>query len=267
MILLTKIVLAPLIVLVASRLATRLGPQHGGFFMGLPTTSLAFLLVVWMASGQQAAAHAAVGGISGQLVCLSFCLAYARIAPRFGALASTLLSLLVAACVGMPTIALHEPALVLVLTLLAGVAGIATWPTTRREAPLAAAGAASTGMRMAMACLVVVVASTVQPLLGGLVAGALASLPIVAMVMCTSVHGRHGATPAVAITRGTLGSIPGTAVFLAVVSWLTGTLGMPLSLLLGLGLLPVVSPAVSRLGRLAAPLAPARRLAALGSMA
>lgn len=46
LILLVKVALAPLAVLVASLLSRRLGPRAGGFFIGLPTTSVPFLLAV-----------------------------------------------------------------------------------------------------------------------------------------------------------------------------------------------------------------------------
>ncbi|WP_431696059.1 hypothetical protein [Kocuria rhizophila] len=244
--LLVKIFLAPLIILIASLLARRLGPQKGGFFIGLPTTSLPFMLVIWLGSGTEAAATAARGGLSGQITCALFCVFYARTARRGGPLTSMLAALAMAAALGFPTLWLPSTVALVAVAVVMAVAGLVTWPAPRTSLEPGRERRSDIPVRMLMACLTVVVMSGIEPFVGSSLAGALASLPTILMVMCPAVHLADGPEHAISLTRGTLGSIPGTAAYLCAVALASGTLGLGWAVLMGLAALPVVNAAVAR---------------------
>ncbi|MFD7074450.1 hypothetical protein ACFV9G_09575 [Nocardioides sp. NPDC059952] len=253
--LLVKVFLAPAIVFLASSLAGRLGPRRGGFFIGLPTTSLPFMLVIWMGSGAAAAGHAAAGALSGQLVCALFCIAYARTAPRLGSLASMLVALAVATAAGFATLVLSAPVIVVVLVWSAAVVGLATWPPQPSQSPAAPATRGDVLLRMGMAGATVVAMSAIEPHVGSTLAGALASLPTILMVMSPAVHAAHGPASAVSLTHGTLASISGTAVCLCAVAVLTPALGILSSAGIGLAALLVANAIIGRLGNRTIPMA------------
>lgn len=243
-----KVFLAPAIVFVASSLAGRLGPRRGGFFIGLPTTSLPFMLVIWMGNGATAAGNAAAGALSGQLVCTLFCIAYARTAPRLGSLASMLVALAAATAAGFATLALNSPVIVVVLVASAAVVGLRTWPPQPPHSPASAATRGDILLRMGMAGATVVAMSAIEPRVGSTLAGALASLPTILMIMSPAVHAAQGPAHAVSLTQGTLTSISGTAAYVCAVAVLTPTLGILLSAGIGLALLPFANAIVKRLG-------------------
>lgn len=261
LLILVKVLLAPLVVVAASALSNRLGPQWGGFFIGLPATSMPFLLVVWMANGSTAAAHGALGCLSGQVTCALFCIAYARIAPRLTSVASTLAAIAIAATIGFATLSIGGGWPVLALVLALAVVGLATWPHRGATRP-AASSRWPIVQRMVLAGVAVATASSLAPHLGAHVAGALASLPLVLMSMTPSVHRTLGWQQATGLARGVLGSVPGTAAFLCCTALLAGRLGFGWALLLGLVLIQPVNALVKRAAGLLDPVLPSVRVEA-----
>lgn len=261
-----KVALAPLIVLAATLIARRLGPRAGGFFIGLPTTALPFMLTMYLMLGVDAAVVTATGAITGQLTCALFCIAYARSGPRLGAFSSTLAALTVAAGLGLATVALGSPLFVAGLTLAVILAGLLTWPTvTGRTAP-ARSRRWDLPVRMGMACVTVVTVSSLQPLLGTVLAGAVASLPTILVVMCPAVHHTEGPGTAAEMTRGTLTSIPATVIYLVSFVLLAPHLGMWWALAVSLVAIPLTSIAVSRGAVLLSGMRPPRRPRTTGAV-
>ncbi|CCI53808.1 hypothetical protein [Nostocoides jenkinsii] len=77
-----KLILAPLIVLIATLLGRRLGPRAAGVFVGLPGTAAPFLLTMYLMHGPVAATTTAAGGSAGQLICATYCIVIARTVRR-----------------------------------------------------------------------------------------------------------------------------------------------------------------------------------------
>ena len=100
---------------------------------------------------------------------------------------------------------------------------------------------------MALATLTIVTLASLEPLLGTLVAGALASLPTILMVLGVADHWTRGPRPTVDLAGGTLSSIAGTVGFLLVIVSLTAHIGVWWALLLGLAVIPVLNRAVPAL--------------------
>ncbi|NHU84837.1 hypothetical protein GWK18_04385 [Kocuria sp. JC486] len=241
-----KVALAPLIILIATLIARRLGPRAGGFFIGLPTTALPFMLTMYLMLGLESAVVTATGAITGQLTCALFCIAYPRTGPRLGALSSMVAALAVAAVLGLATVALGAPMVVAGLALVVILAGLLTWPAVTGELTPARNRRWDLPLRMGMACVTVVTVSSLQPYLGTALAGAVASLPTILMVMCPAVHHAEGVGNAVELTRGTLTSIPATVVYLVSFVLLAPHVGMWWALAVSLVAIPITTVAVSR---------------------
>lgn len=242
-----KVALAPLILLTASLLGRRFGPHAAGVFVGLPGTALPFLLTMYLTHGTSAAVATATGGITGQLTCVAFCIAYARTAPRLGPVTAMLAALAVAVTLSFTTLALHDPYLTGALAVGAILIGLRTWPRPTVQAPDAVERWWTIPVRMTLAMLTVLTLATLEPLLGAHVAGALASLPLILMVMGVAEHWTRGPRPAVDLAGGTLSSIAGTVGFLLVVVALSSHLGLWWALLLGLAVIPLLNRVVPAL--------------------
>lgn len=231
--------LAPLIVLAASLLARRVGPEKAGLFIGLPTTSLPFTLAVWLGLGTTAAVEGAAGGVTGQLACVLFGIAYCRLAPVLPPLRAMFASIALAMLVAFPTLLLDNVAVPLLLAIVFAVLALVTWPAA--HAPSAAASETRRGtrnrdiiVRMVAAGVTVTLTASLAPHLGPLLAGAFATLPTILIVMGPSVHRAEGSQVAVDLVRGTVATIPGTAAFVALVATTGATLGIPIAIALGL---------------------------------
>lgn len=242
-----KVALAPLITLIASLLGRRLGPRAAGVFVGLPGTALPFLLTMYLMHGSDAAVATATGGVTGQLTCVAFCIAYARTAPRLGPITAVLAAITVAIGLSFTTLALDDPYLTAALAIGAILLGLRTWPRSTEAAATAVDRWWAIPLRMTLATATVVGLASLEPLLGTLVAGAMASLPSILMVMGVADHWTRGPRPAVDLAGGTLSSIAGTVGFLLVVVSLTAHIGVWWALALGLAVIPVLNRIVPAL--------------------
>lgn len=242
-----KVALAPLIVLIASLLGRRLGPHAAGVFVGLPGTALPFLLTMYLMHGTSAAVATATGGVTGQLTCVAFCIADARTAPRMRPIAAVLAAITVAIGLSFTTLALDNPYVTGELAIGAILIGLRTWPQATERATPASDRWWAIPLRMVLATLTIVTLASLEPLLGTLVAGALASLPTILMVLGVADHWTRGPRPTVDLAGGTLSSIAGTLGFLLVIVSLTAHIGVWWALLLGLAVIPVLNRAVPAL--------------------
>ncbi|GMA21024.1 hypothetical protein MM440_01010 [Arsenicicoccus piscis] len=131
------------------------------------------------------------------------------------------------------------------IALAVAVVGIATWPAGTSARAATATPAWSVPLRMVLVTLTVVGLAALEPLLGVVLAGALASLPTILLVMTPAVHWSQGPADAVTLVWGTLVSITGTVVFLVVLVATAPALGLWPALALALLALPV-GPAATR---------------------
>ena len=125
--------------------------------------------------------------------------------------------------------------------------GLRTWPQATERATPASDRWWAIPLRMVLATLTIVTLASLEPLLGTLVAGALASLPTILMVLGVADHWTRGPRPTVDLAGGTLSSIAGTLGFLLVIVSLTTHIGVWWALLLGLAVIPVLNRAVPAL--------------------
>ena len=253
LILLVKVALAPLAVLVASLLSRRLGPRARGFFIGLPTTSVPFLLAVHLSMGGEAAEHAAVGNVTGQLTCVLFCLLFARLAPLTGGVRTMLIAVTLAASLSAPTLLLHTPlAIAALVVVLAAVGLLLRGGETAASDPARPEPRWALPARMGLVALVVVTLSSLAPHVGPTLAAFLASLPTILMVLGPLTHRAQGPVVASSLVSGCVGSVPGTVAYLVGFLLIAPSLGPGLALVAALAAIPagvLVTSAVAWLMR------------------
>ncbi|GAA1941646.1 hypothetical protein [Kitasatospora viridis] len=215
--LLFRAALAPLLVLLATLVARRLGPRRGGQLLGAPTTTGPFLAVTWLGYGPAKTAAAAHGSVTGTLVVACFCLAYGRLAAGrrpTRTLAAALPCAAGAALVGAGCESVWVSG---GLALAVAVVGLRTLPASGASGrPPRPAQRWELPARMLLSGATVLVGVAAANALGPFLGGVVSSLPVLLAIMVPSVHRSAGAPPATDMTRGALSSAVGTLGFLLV---------------------------------------------------
>lgn len=216
---LLKLVLTPIFIGGASLGARRWGPALGGWIISLPLTSGPVALFLALDRGAAFAATAAEASLAGCIAIAVYGVVYARTAGGHGwpiALTAGLAGWLLAALAVQPM--LHWP----VLALFAMVALVII--LAMQLMPVSTSGAASATwsrwdvpLRMAVATSVVIAVTGAAPTLGAGPSGMLAMLPIMGTILAVFAHRAGGTAHGIAIQRGILSGLFGTAAFLAVV--------------------------------------------------
>ncbi|RSM78595.1 hypothetical protein DMH04_33635 [Kibdelosporangium aridum] len=218
-VLLLKATLAPLLILLTSIAAHRLGPRFGGRLLGLPLSTAPFLVILCVEHGPQAASDAARGAALGQLTVVTFCLVYARLATKMRPLKALPIAVLCGVIAEVVVVLTHSLWLT-AIAIVTAVAGAVVWSSTSTDAaPQPGRGSRwDLPSRMAVSGAVVLILTTAAPLLGPVLAGALSALPVLLIVMAPSVHRTAGGEAAASLMYGALASAVGTIAFVLVLS-------------------------------------------------
>ena len=224
---LLKLLLAPMLILLATLAGRRWGPAMGGWLAGLPLTSGPVSLILALEHGPEFAARAALGTLFGLISLAAFCLAYgiaARRLPWAACLGTAL------AAFGASTLAFDGVTLPLglafgfVCVVLAAVGTAMVGHGPPRPAPRLVAG--DLAVRMALAALLVLLLTSAAGTLGPALAGSLSPIPVFGALLAVFAHRDQGAAAAVQLLRGmVLGSF-GFAAFLLMVSGLLDRLAV-----------------------------------------
>jgi hypothetical protein len=222
-----KLLLAPLLILLATLAGRRWGPAAGGWLAGLPLTSGPVSLILALEQGPDFAARAALGTLFGLVSLAAFCLAYgaaARWAAWGGCLAAAL------GAFAASTLVLRDVTLPLGLTftlvcvVLAGVGAVMAGGAPVDPAPRLLAG--DLAVRMALAAVLVLILTGLAEGLGPALAGSLSPIPVFGALLAVFTHRDQGAPAAVQLLRGmVLGSF-GFATFMLTVSGLLDRLAV-----------------------------------------
>lgn len=209
-----KLVLTPLLVASTSIVGRRWGNLLSGWMVALPLTSgpIAFFIAIEL--GPQVAIAASAGSLVGAIGQVAFSTAYTLASRRVGWHGALALGAISFAMVGLVLPPLPSSMVFgLVLIAVAGHLRLARPP--RRTVSVPAPPGWDIPARVAIATLLVVVISSIAPLLGGRASGVLATFPVYAAVLATFAHGRGDASAAAEVLRGlTIGMIGFAAFFL-----------------------------------------------------
>lgn len=229
--LLLKLVLTPLLIGLVSLAARRWGPAVSGWLVGLPLTSGPVALFLALDQGTAFAARAALGILAGTVAQVAFCLAYSRLAFRFGWQVTVPLSWGMYFVVAAALVEVTPPLVPLYVAVIALLAvTVALMP--RKLAAVAATLPVppvpwwDVPGRMLVATGFVVTLTELAPVLGSHLSGLLAPFPIYATVLGAFTHRSEGAGAAARLLRGVMLGLFSFATFFAVVAALVARTGI-----------------------------------------
>lgn len=210
-----KLVVTPLLIGGASLAARRWGPSVGGLIVAFPLTTGPVMLFVALTEGREFAATAVIGTMVGLLSISVYSVVHCRAVGRLGPLPAIALAGLaygLAALAFGPLADLPGP-----VVALAAAAGIAA---ALRLLPPPAPRRVRRGLpawdlpgRVVVGTTLVVVISTIAPLLGPHASGVVASFPLYVSVVAGFAHATEGAASAIEVQRGLLAGLFGTTAF------------------------------------------------------
>jgi hypothetical protein len=238
LLLVLKLVLAPLLVAAASLAQRRFGPTIGGRLVGLPLTATPMLVLLALSEGSRFTAHVAVADQSGDVAASAWCLAYALAARRLrpAAALAAASGAFAAVAVGLGQVHLG----LLAATVVASAALIGTllcWPRPAGDAvaaPTREPERPELGMRMLAAAVFTFATTESAAALGSTAAGLLGAVPLVTVVLTVATHRRDGAAATNRFLQGVMAGSFSVIGFLAVVALTLPTLGTAPAFSLGL---------------------------------
>jgi hypothetical protein len=223
-----KVVVTPVLIGGASLAGRRFGHHVGGWLVALPLTSgpVAFFLAI--DQGRSFAASAAVGMLAATLSQVAFALSYGWASGR-GAARAFLSGLVAFAAATIVLSFLSWPAPETFVLVLAGL--VVGYLATRRRTPHPPSKPAELPrwdipVRMLAATAVVVVITTLAPVLGSHLSGLLSPFPVFAAVLAVFTHHTHGPTGATQTLDGLVLGLVAPAVFFLVLALTLQPIGM-----------------------------------------
>ncbi|HET7181003.1 MAG TPA: hypothetical protein VFI15_02095 [Candidatus Limnocylindrales bacterium] len=242
-----KLILTPLLIASASLAGRRWGALLSGWLIALPLTSGPIALFIALDLGWSAGADAATGALVGATAQVAFAGGYAIGSRRFGwqgALVTASAGYLVAAAVIAAFVPPYPPLLFL-LALASIAVGLGLIRVRRPDQPLAVVqpGTWDIPARAIVATTLVLAISGLAPIIGGHVAGIVATYPVYISVLTSFAHRLAGPAQALGVVRGLLLGLPGFSTFFLVVSAALPTWPIPVAF--GLALAAAIAINVS----------------------
>jgi hypothetical protein len=215
---LLKLVLTPILIGAASLAGRRWGAFIGGWLIALPLTSGPVTFFIALAQGPGFAADVAAGSLLGVMAIAAFAVTYAWLAGRTGwptavagaAAAFGVVGSAAQALVGLPALALLA---VVIVSLVAASLGITRPRDGDRVVP---PPAWEIPARMVVGTAIVLALTAAAESLGPGLSGVVAIFPVFAAILTVFTHRRDGPGQAVAVLRGLLTGLYGTAAFFAI---------------------------------------------------
>jgi hypothetical protein len=219
-----KLVLAPIIIWVATLISRRWGERIGGIIIGLPLTSAPVSIFFALEQGRSFAASAAKNAMFGLIPVAVFCISYAFSSRKLSwvgaAVVSAIFYLLAVFGISMLNLDLPVTLILVVVTLIAAIlvigkppAGISKMATAWWDLPL----------RMIVAATLLWFITTTAGLLGPRWSGLLSPFPIFTFVMATFSHSRIGSNSAWKLLRGVLVGLFSYVIFFLIVGLLVSS--------------------------------------------
>jgi hypothetical protein len=231
--LLLKLILAPLLVATATLMARKWGAKIGGLLMGLPLTTGPIFLFLAMDQGPRFAAKASVGILFGLIGLAAFALAYAVSSNKFGW--AGCLAFAVAAFLAFAVAARWLVSNVVVAALAACVALLLATSLIRKS-NLAATHPPpwwDLWVRMVAVAALTLVITAVAAKLGPVLSGIVGTYPVALTVVVTFTHVQLGRDAVLAMLRGSVLSWFTFASCFLAIGLLIEELGIVVSMSLG----------------------------------
>ena len=213
-----KLVVTPLLLLVATLTIRRWGESVGGLLIGLPLTSGPISLFLAIEHGPQFAANATIGSLIATVAQVVFCLVYCWQARHGWGRALMSACLAFAACAAVlrwldaaawGLVAIGLVGMTLTLQIVpARLASSSKVPTPWWDVP----------SRMALIAALVLGVTMGAPFMGPGVSGVLASFPFMATILAVFAHRSSGPVAGQQVLRGMVVGLYGFAVFFLVLN-------------------------------------------------
>lgn len=223
-----KLVLTPLLIIVASLAGRRWGPALSGWLIGLPLTSGPVTFFLALSHGTGFATAASAGTLAGTLSECVFCLTYGWISRRARWPLTLALSTLGFALATAAVRDLTLPVLPLFAVVVAGLLlALALMPTVKaRGLPSPPLPAWDLPARAVLATAFVVILTALAPALGPQLTGLIAPFPVYASILAGFAHQQQGPDGAILVARGLLVGLFAFASFFLVLSLALRPLGI-----------------------------------------
>ena len=216
MLLLLKVLLAPVLVVATSLAGRRWGPRVAGVLVTLPIVAGPILVVLHLEQGPGFAARAATTSLLGIVALAAFGLVFAAAARHHSWAVALGLSWLAVLVVDLALVAIRVPAPVGLVLAVVAVQGAAA--VLRRRTPVE--GPAVTRYpwwdlpaRAAATAALVLAVTGAANLLGPELAGILTPFPVAVSVVCAFVLAEEGVAAVTVLLEGILRGLTGFAVF------------------------------------------------------
>jgi hypothetical protein len=206
--LLLKLLLTPCFVVLVSIIQRRWGDGVGGRLIGLPVTTVPFILIIYIQEGSSFAARAAHGVIVGQIALITFSWVYAMSVSRMSWAPSLAMGTVACLITGAVVTSFEIPLVVLLPTVIGiWTAAMKFWPaytpTLRQSSP----PTWELPARVLITIALIVTLTGFANILGPRVAGALSTYPVIISVLGAFSHRRYGPNATAATLHGLMKSL------------------------------------------------------------
>lgn len=211
-----KLIVTPLVVLLASLAARRWGDAVAGWLVGLPLTSAPVSVFLAIEQGPSFAAQAADGSMAGVLSQAAFCLGYAALARR-GVTVALAAGTLAYAASAAALLAAALPSAALFAAAIAALTFV-LWLLPRRRVMISAdaVGRWDAALRVTVTTALVVGLTSAAATLGPGASGVAASFPLIGASIAAFAHLSQGAEAGVAVLRGMASALYAFAAFFVI---------------------------------------------------
>lgn len=198
-----KLILAPIIIGVASLAGRKWGPSVSGWIVGLPLTSgpVAFFVAL---SHERAFAFETVRGVlSGGFSLIAYCLTYAWLAKRFHWAISFSISMIVFAAMTLLLQNMIISFIPLFFCIL-GVILVGVWLMPKYEAVESTeiAGKWDIPTRILLGTSFILLVTAIAPYIGARLTGLLTTIPLYVSILTVFAHRHQGSAGAINVLRG-----------------------------------------------------------------
>jgi hypothetical protein len=249
--LILRVVTAPLIIVIATLVQRRYGHAVSGLLIGLPLTSLPLLWLVALSHGASFAGSMSGATLTGTVAQVVVIWVYASLATRLSPILSMVGALGAFVVTAGVTQALHPSALVAAVLAGAGFAiALRAWPETTL-APVEQ-GRYRLALRVALSAGFTVVVVTLAGPIGPALSGLAAAIPVMSLIMAFVTHQELGADASSRFLKGVTRGSFAYVVSMLVLTELLQARRMGLAFLLSIASAVVIQLAVQSLGSLPA---------------
>jgi hypothetical protein len=209
-----KLVITPLLILLASLSGRRWGESVGGWLVGLPLTSGPVAFFLTLDQGPAFAVQSTAGSLAGTAAEACFALAYFQVAERWSWPFSLAMGTLAFAAAGATLQALSLPYVaLLVVALVTLTLTLRVMPAQKARSVAGMLPAWDIPARMLVATLLVLALTASASVLGARLSGLLATFPTFAAVLTVFAHRHQGSAAARQVLRGLVIGLYGFVAF------------------------------------------------------